>query len=114
MHGGHHAAIEFIAGLMHARRINQNDLSVGLRDDAQDFEASCLWLVRDGRDLFTDQPVQKRRLARVGPANQGDKTGAEGLHRITNLLSSHVVGYITARLLARVYDHSYRKRAQPC
>src|SRR5439155_13719266 len=77
VHRGHHAAIQFITGLMHARRVNQNDLAFRSRDDAENFEASRLRLVRNGRNLFADQSIEQRRLARIRPADEGDVAGAE-------------------------------------
>ena len=76
MDGRHHAAIQFIARLMHTGRINQDDLALGPGHDAENLEASCLRLVRDGRDLFADQQVEQRRLARVRAADEGDVPGA--------------------------------------
>ena len=77
MHGGHHATIQFVSGLVHTWSINQHNLTVGAIDDTDNLEARRLRFVRNRGDLFTDQTVQKRRFARVGPANESDISGAK-------------------------------------
>jgi hypothetical protein len=58
--GGHHPAVEEVARLVDARRVHQNDLPAGARDDAANLVARRLRLVRHGRNLLAHHPVQKR------------------------------------------------------
>ena len=82
MHGGHHAAVKQVAGLMNARRVHQNDLAFGARDDALNLIARRLRLVRHGRDLLADEPIQERGLARVRSPDQRDIAAA--IRRVLN------------------------------
>ena len=59
MHRGHHATIQFVTGLVHSGSVHEDDLSLGECDDSQDLEAGRLRLVRDRRDLFSDQTIQQ-------------------------------------------------------
>ncbi len=86
MHGGHHAAVQEITGLMHAGRVHQHDLPRGARDDALNLVARRLRLVRHGRDLLADESIQERGLARVRPPDQSDVAAAVRLGRVCRLL----------------------------
>ena len=44
---------------MHARRVDQNDLSLRAIDDTDDFEARRLGFVRDRGDFFTDESIEQ-------------------------------------------------------
>src|SRR4029077_17947718 len=77
VHSDHHATIELLAGPVDTRRINQNDLTFGASDDAANLEARRLWLIGNGSDLFADQTIKQRRLARIRPADEGDVAAAK-------------------------------------
>lgn len=74
MNGRHHSAVEQIAGLMNAGRIDENDLAFRQRDNALYLMPRGLRFVRDGGDLFADQPIQKGRFAGIRPADKRDVT----------------------------------------
>jgi hypothetical protein len=61
---------------MNARSVNQNNLTLRLRDDALNPEAGGLWFVGNGGNLLSDKLIQQRRLACVWSADEGDVSGA--------------------------------------
>ena len=73
-----HRLLERAAG---ARRedaggVDEHQLRVALDGDAEDPPARGLHLGGDDRDLGADQPVEQRRLADVGRAQQRDEAAA--------------------------------------
>ncbi len=76
--GGDHRAVQPAARAKEARRIDKDDLRGTFHADAPDPRPRRLHLMRDDRDLGPHHPVQKRRFARIGFADQGDETGACG------------------------------------
>src|SRR5262249_43432487 len=92
-------AIEPAVRFVDAGRVNQDDLpggtaalpplqantglagdpGLGLHvDHTLNPRARCLRLFRDNGDLFAYQSVQQRAFAGVGPADDGNESGAEG------------------------------------
>ena len=61
---------------MNARSVNQNNLTLRLRDDALNSEAGGLWFVGDRGNLLTHELIQQRRLACVWSADESDVSGA--------------------------------------
>ena len=45
---------------MNARSVNQDNLTLWLRDDALNSEAGGLWFVGDGGNFLTDELIQQR------------------------------------------------------
>ncbi len=76
---GDHGALQAPLGREDARRIDEDELGIALGDDPADDGARGLHLGRDDGDLGADQSVQKRRLAGIGRANQGDEAAAPGV-----------------------------------
>ena len=70
----HHPHVEPVQRPMNARRVDEDDLPVGPGADADDAVPGRLRLVRDDRQLVADEPVEQRRLAGVGPADEGDES----------------------------------------
>jgi hypothetical protein len=60
-----------------ARGVDQHELGPGQVADADDPVAGGLGLVGNDRDLFVEDPVEQGLLADIGPADQGNETGAE-------------------------------------
>ena len=77
MNRGHHSAIQFVTGLVHAGRVDQDNLSMSAGDDAENFETSRLRLVGDRGDLLADQSIQQSRFAGVGAADESHIAGVE-------------------------------------
>ena len=88
MHRHHHPSIQFITRFVHSGRIDQNDLAFGPRDDTLNLKARSLWLVRNGGDIFANQPIQKSRFAGVGTSDERNVTGAECGLRLSHSLSA--------------------------
>src|SRR2546423_11298647 len=63
--------------LVHARRIDKNDLSVVASDDPVYSVSRCLRLFGNGRYLFADKSVEKRRFAGIRSPDQRDITAME-------------------------------------
>ena len=57
----------------HAGGVDEADGPVGGLDDGVDGVAGRARQVVDDRALVADQPVEQRRLAHVGPADDGDR-----------------------------------------
>ena len=74
--GGHHRLVEPALGLEDARRVDEDDLRGAVGGDAAHDGARRLHLVGDDRDLGADEPVDQRRLAGIGRADQRDEAGA--------------------------------------
>jgi hypothetical protein len=64
---GHHPAIEQVAGLMDARRVDENDLRVVEVTIPFIAVARRLRLVGNGGDLLADKAFDQRRFSGVGP-----------------------------------------------
>src|SRR5579862_7069542 len=79
----HHLAAERTVGLVHTRRIDEHDLAaiatLAFRnmDYTLNAVARGLWLRRDDGELFAHQRIEQRRLARVGPTENTNETGAK-------------------------------------
>ncbi len=80
-----HALGEDVAGPLHAGQVDDDELaaSLGVRGDPADRPPRRLRPHRDDRHVAADDRVDERRLARVGPPGEPDKTGARrrGAHR---------------------------------
>ncbi len=61
---------------MNARRVDENDLLFGARQDAENAMTRGLRLGTDDADFALEQRIQQRRLAHVGPADDGGKAAA--------------------------------------
>ena len=61
--GSRHGAVEPALGLKDARRVDQDDLALALKRDAEHRRPGRLRLVRDDGDLGADQRVDQRGLA---------------------------------------------------
>lgn len=77
MHRCHHSTIEEMAGLVHAGRVDENDLAFGTRDDPLNLESGGLWFVGNGGDLFADKAVEKSRFAGIRSPDQRGVTAAK-------------------------------------
>src|SRR6185437_8905179 len=69
-----HEAVELFLGAVNARRVDEDDLPAGAVVDAGDAVPRRLRLGRDDGQLLADDPVEQRRLADVGSAQ--DRNGA--------------------------------------
>ena len=89
-HFTHHPAAQRRIGLMHARSIDQHNLSrrsslPALHVDVSlDAMPRSLRLVRNDRDLFANQRIQQRRLSRIGTTDNGDEAGSKGHKTLGN------------------------------
>ena len=72
----HHPNVHLVQRLMNARRIQEGDLPARLIEDADDSIARSLRLGRDDGNLMPQDAVEKRRLAGVGTADQGNHAEA--------------------------------------
>ena len=79
--GGHHGPVKAAARREKARRVNQHDLRVALDRHAANARPRGLDLVGDDRHFRPDHGVGQGRLACIGLADQGGKSGAFG-HRL--------------------------------
>ena len=75
----HHGRVHPVLGLVDAGRVDERDLGAGPARHAEDALAGRLRLVRDDRDLLADEGVDERRLAGVGPADDGDLADARSV-----------------------------------
>ena len=91
-----HIAAKRILRLVDAGRIEEDDLCVLLRQNAEDAAARRLRLVAHDRDLLPDQRIDQRGLPDVWPSDDGDKSRFICAHRaipstsITCLCSSSI------------------------
>src|SRR5208283_3348736 len=82
----HHLAAQRTVWFVHAGSIDEHNLSAALAlafrnmNDALNTVARSLRLGGDDGQFFADQRVEQRGLARVGAAENANKTGAKG-HR---------------------------------
>ena len=76
----HHFAVETAIRLVHAGRINENDLASGTLafgldvENALDVHARGLRLFRDDGDFLADQRIEQRAFTGVGTADDRYKT----------------------------------------
>src|SRR6478735_12234108 len=76
----HHFAVETAIRLVHARRIDEDDLTSRALafclnvENALDVHARGLRLFRDDGDLFADERVEQSALTGVGSADDGNET----------------------------------------
>src|SRR5205085_10912203 len=112
MHGGHHAAIQEVSGLMNARRVNQNNLTTGARDEALNLVARRLRLVRHGSNLLAYKTIQERGLSSIGSSDERDITAAVrlGLRIIIHRSKLKCALVYTARLRK---DEGVRMKKKP-
>src|SRR2546426_452194 len=79
MNSRHHASIQQVPWLVNARSIDENDLAIVACDDSLDAVPGRLRFVRNGRDLFADEAVEQRRLARVRASDEGHIAAAKSI-----------------------------------
>src|SRR5262245_9289071 len=63
--------------LVDTRCIDEDDLAVRIILDAEDARPCRLRLVGDDGELVADDPIEKRGLAGIRPAEKRDETGSE-------------------------------------
>ena len=68
-----HVLAELVLWLVDARRVEEDDLGIRLRQDAEDAVLRGLRLIAHDGDLLADQRVDERRLADVRAADDGDE-----------------------------------------
>ena len=73
----HHPPVEGVEGLVDAGIVDEDDLALVRRLDAQDADPRRLRLVRDDGDLLTQEGVEEGGLADVGPSEEGDVSDPE-------------------------------------
>ena len=71
-----HVLAQFVQRAVDAGRVEEEDLRVGLGDDAEDLVARGLRLGRDDGEFLPQQPVEQRGFARVGAADHGHVAAA--------------------------------------
>jgi hypothetical protein len=76
----HHPPVQQMLRLVEARRIEKGDLRARHVRHAQNTGPRRLRLVRYDRDLFAQQAIQQRRLADIGPTDNGDGAELHGLN----------------------------------
>jgi hypothetical protein len=69
---GEHRPLQKVARLEQTRCVEEDELDGTLGEDPGDALPRRLRLRRDDREVLADQPVQERRLARVGTADERD------------------------------------------
>ena len=85
--GVDHAHVHAVQRAMDARRIEEHDLRVGIVLHAEDARPRRLRLVGDDGELGPDEPVEQRRLAGVGPADERDEAGFHDERRLASARS---------------------------
>ena len=69
-----HVVTELVLRLVHPRRIEEDDLRILLRQDAEDAAARCLRLVTHNRDLLPDERVDQGGFADIRPSDHGSES----------------------------------------
>ena len=100
------------ARVVDAGRVDEDDLRLGQRPDADDAVPRRLRLRRDDRDLRADERVQQRRLADVRPADDRDVSRAVG-HGAFGAHGSHVSDHARGRLSRGPLTRARRFDAAP-
>ena len=68
-----HSHVHAVRGLVHARRVHEDDLPIRIILDADDAGSRRLGLVRYDGELVTDDAVEQCGLARIGAADEGNE-----------------------------------------
>ena len=76
-----HIVAELVLRPMHTRRIEQDDLRILLRQNAEDTTARRLRLVAHNGDLLPDERVNQCGFADIRPPDHGDESGFMCIHR---------------------------------
>ena len=72
----HHVFAQLVGGLVHARCVEKDDLIRIGRQHAHELVARGLGLGAGDGNLLPKQAVEQRRLAHIGPADDGHKAAA--------------------------------------
>jgi hypothetical protein len=76
--GRDHGLLQEVARLEQAREVDKPELDVPIGTDAEYRSSTGLRLGADNGERFTDDGIQERRFAGVGPASERDRRETGG------------------------------------